>query len=187
MDIRTNLDRLEPAQLRPLGLEQKKAVNELKERLFFFLQVSDGDFPSGEGSIAPQSTEGAKLRLKLSKEHSGFTFIQEPRRAADMLHHHSGGKCSDALLMAMSADKDQMVATLGEVERDADDDGQITSTSTVSAADPSAAAVSFHTGESPGTYMEPIEMDLVFPKPKKNVGLLCCFGVPGDGQGDSVE
>ena len=115
MDCRSTLDRLEPAQLRSLEqVDEKQAVNELKNRLFFFLQVTDPDFPEcidGSGT-APQSPEGSHLKLKLSNEHSGFTFVSEPARAAEMLRHHSGGKCSDALLMAMSSDKEQVAATI---------------------------------------------------------------------------
>jgi hypothetical protein len=36
----------------------------------------------------------------MSHEHSGFTFQAEPSVAAEMLSLHSGGKCSEALLLA---------------------------------------------------------------------------------------
>mmetsp|Transcript_22320 Transcript_22320/g.66151 ORF Transcript_22320/g.66151 Transcript_22320/m.66151 type:complete len:149 (+) Transcript_22320:1242-1688(+) len=42
--------------------------------------------------------------LKLSVEHSGYTFELEPRKAAELLKKHSGGKGSQALLMSMARD-----------------------------------------------------------------------------------
>ncbi|KAL7564294.1 hypothetical protein ACA910_014356 [Epithemia clementina (nom. ined.)] len=119
MDFRSNLDRFEPAQLRALNPIEKAmiAVNELKDHLFFFLQVGDEEFPTGgdEDSLqAPCCQEGSTLRLKLSDEHCAFTFVLEPSRAAEMLLYHSGGICSDALLMAMSVDKEKMANTLSK-------------------------------------------------------------------------
>ncbi|KAL7564295.1 hypothetical protein ACA910_014357 [Epithemia clementina (nom. ined.)] len=120
MDFRSRLDRMEPAQLRRQSANNKKdekAVNELKERFFFLLNVNDEDFPSTNGEAkaarsstralqAPQGKAGPHLRLLMSHEHSGFTFVLEPTRAAEMLIHHSGGKCSEALLMAMGKERE---------------------------------------------------------------------------------
>jgi hypothetical protein len=39
-------------------------------------------------------------QVTLSHEHSGFTFQPDPAVVADMISFHSGGKCSEALLMA---------------------------------------------------------------------------------------
>jgi hypothetical protein len=41
----------------------------------------------------------------LSHEHQGFTFEPDPKRAAEMIRHHSGGKGSEALLMALKRDE----------------------------------------------------------------------------------
>lgn len=41
-------------------------------------------------------------QLRLSVEHSGFKFEPEPEIAAEKLKLHSGGKCSQALRLAMS-------------------------------------------------------------------------------------
>lgn len=49
MDVRKQLDRLNPAGLRPSATLDKShkpvLVNEYKHRLFYFLLVSDDDFP----------------------------------------------------------------------------------------------------------------------------------------------
>ena len=96
-------DRLQPAPLGGnTGTKRDEASYNLpnlyKSRLFFFLPVTDADFPS-EG-VHPMGTEGKHLYLKLSVEHSDFIFQPEPTDAAKMLEYHSGGKCSQALLMA---------------------------------------------------------------------------------------
>lgn len=43
-----------------------------------------------------------QLQMRISHEHSGFTFEPEPSKAAEMVKLHSGGKVSEALLMSMS-------------------------------------------------------------------------------------
>lgn len=136
IDMRSSLHRLEPASLRTVTKVNKEGIellrNEHKHRLFFFLSVTDKDFPSqGE---SPMGSVGRHLRvsrfscigqrssvtvrpnaspphsqLKLSIEHSGFLFQPEPTEAADMLKLHSGGKVSEALLMAM--DKDSSIGS----------------------------------------------------------------------------
>lgn len=40
---------------------------------------------------------GSYLFLKLSHEHSGFTFEKDLKTAASLLKHHSGGHCTEAL------------------------------------------------------------------------------------------
>jgi 8-oxo-dGTP pyrophosphatase MutT (NUDIX family) len=117
LDFRSRLDRLEPARIRG-NLDEDKgdnnfAVNEYKQRLFFFLQVKDKDFAKYSNgvalSVAPQSRQ-KNVQLKLSHEHSGFTFEPEPSRAAVLLKHHSWGKCSEAPLMAMKQDVTAMTS-----------------------------------------------------------------------------
>ena len=47
-------------------------------------------------------TFSISVQLKLSTEHSGFTFEKDPAKSVQLLKAHSGGKGSQALLMAMS-------------------------------------------------------------------------------------
>lgn len=102
LDVRSNVERLQPARLRLSQTVDKSGntmlVNEYKNRMFFFLLVTDDDFPK-EGREAFGSSH---LKLKLSVEHSGFTFQPDPMIATDMLEHHSGGKVSEALRMSLS-------------------------------------------------------------------------------------
>lgn len=46
---------------------------------------------------------GQHLKLRLSHEHTGFTFEKEPEKAIELMQHHSGGKVSEALRMAFRA------------------------------------------------------------------------------------
>ena len=45
----------------------------------------------------PLCGQGSYLFLKLSHEHSGFTFEKDLKNAPSLLKQHSGGHCSDAL------------------------------------------------------------------------------------------
>jgi hypothetical protein len=121
LNVQSQLDRLKPAQLGNGG----SLPNEHKDRLFFFLNVNDSDFT--DDGVHPMSDQGGHLKvsfpdnpmtitagswnltvvivllqLKLSDEHSGFIFQPEPVTSAGMLKVHSGGKVSQALLMATS-------------------------------------------------------------------------------------
>jgi 8-oxo-dGTP pyrophosphatase MutT (NUDIX family) len=64
IDLRASLDRIIPASLR-LSNEVIKGrevmLNELKNRLFFFVSVNDSDFPSV--GIGPTGREGSHLRV----------------------------------------------------------------------------------------------------------------------------
>mmetsp|Transcript_12863 Transcript_12863/g.24434 ORF Transcript_12863/g.24434 Transcript_12863/m.24434 type:complete len:230 (-) Transcript_12863:33-722(-) len=107
IDMQCQLDRLRPAQLKTDGNSKPSSFslpNLYKSRLFFFLPVTDRDFPKEGGNTSPMGTIGKHLKLKMSVEHSGFIFQAEPMEAASMLQHHSGGKCSEALLMAQGKD-----------------------------------------------------------------------------------
>jgi hypothetical protein len=53
--------------------------------------------------------------LKVSVEHSGFTFQSEPKEAAEMIKLHSGGKMSEALLMAM--EKESFALPISKIEQ----------------------------------------------------------------------
>ena len=46
------------------------------------------------------TTNAQHLKIRLSMEHTGFTFEQKPERAIQLLQYHSGGKISQALKMA---------------------------------------------------------------------------------------
>jgi hypothetical protein len=104
MDFLRQLDRFQPAALKKAA-GSKGLPNELKSRLFYFLTVSDRDFPSN--GVAPVGTSGRYLHLRHSVEHSDYIFQPEPTEAAEMLKYHSGGKCGQAFLMAMGPSSDQ--------------------------------------------------------------------------------
>jgi len=114
IDVRSDMDRLEPAPLREKDTDEKLLKNEFKDRFFFFLHVSDSDFlPAAEkdGTTQAHGALVPNIRLKLSDEHSGFMFEPNAIRAAELLRLHSGGKCSNALLMAMSHDEGAPLTT----------------------------------------------------------------------------
>lgn len=115
IDIRNDLDRLNPVRLRvetlPMESGTQNKINcELKKRLFFSVQVTDEDFWTkdncDEGTIkklglaSAMNKELSHLMLKLSAEHQGFCFESDPLRAAQRLMHHSGGKITKALQMS---------------------------------------------------------------------------------------
>jgi len=111
IDLRENLDRLQPSPLREeatLGEEGLPLLsNELDKRLYFYLELDDNDFlrTSKRGGLSsPMGKEGPDLQLKLSKEHSGFVFEKDPEKAAELVEKHSGGKGTEAIVMALSRD-----------------------------------------------------------------------------------
>eukprot|EP00571_Detonula_confervacea_P015783 CAMPEP_0172299750 /NCGR_PEP_ID=MMETSP1058-20130122/1984_1 /TAXON_ID=83371 /ORGANISM="Detonula confervacea, Strain CCMP 353" /LENGTH=65 /DNA_ID=CAMNT_0013009305 /DNA_START=847 /DNA_END=1044 /DNA_ORIENTATION=+ len=53
------------------------------------------------GLIQPLNTKPEHLMLKLSHEHQGFIFEPDATKLGDLLEHHSGGKVSKALRMAI--------------------------------------------------------------------------------------
>lgn len=108
IDVRTELHRIQPKQLRPKGNDDSitdQLACELKNRLFFSLHIHDEDFPNG-GTYAGHDTDLGQndkvdedysyIRLKLSIEHSGFIFERETDKVIKLLLKHSGGKCSQA-------------------------------------------------------------------------------------------
>ena len=107
VDIRHQLERLQPAALRSSST-QKELACEIKHRLFFFLAVTDDDFLSADKTteplIGPLGTEGRHLQIKSSVEHSGFDFEKDPKVSVQKLRKHSGGVPSQALSMAMARD-----------------------------------------------------------------------------------
>ena len=161
MDILRQLDRLDPAPLHN-DPSSNPLPNLYKSRLFFFLSVTDDDFP--KGGITPMGTVGKHLKLRLSVEHSGFIFQPEPSVAAEMLKHHSGGKCSEALLMAQGGGNQypKKQSTVAETKED-------------------PLGGKTHKGQSTGTEEDNAEpgsrglpTDLL-PPPKKESDC-CCFG-----------
>lgn len=121
MDLRRSLDRVIPTrlydenQLAKMKLKNEKVVNEYKGRLFFTVRVTDHDFLRGEDlPIAdaaflqrPMGAQPPNLMLKLSHEHQGFAFEQDPDIAVTLLQHHSGGKVSKALTMSTAVGQQQ--------------------------------------------------------------------------------
>lgn len=70
MDLRDDLTRFEPAALRTANTRSKKhgvevLTNEYKKRLFYFLSVTDNDFPT-DGGKHPMGKDGKNLRVSLS-------------------------------------------------------------------------------------------------------------------------
>lgn len=100
------LDRLQPVQLRENSHDKLNC--ELKKRLFFKICLHDSDFVTtgiesklSMGLIQPLNIKPPHIMLKLSHEHQGFTFEPDATKLEDMLEHHSGGKVSKALRMAL--------------------------------------------------------------------------------------
>ncbi|KAL3775931.1 hypothetical protein ACHAW5_011321 [Stephanodiscus triporus] len=110
MDIRSELDRLQPARL--WDSSKDSLINVLKFRLFFKLRLEDSDFAAGDieskislGLVQSMNTSPPHLMassiLKLSHEHQGWRFEADAMKAVDLLVDHSGGKVSKALEMAV--------------------------------------------------------------------------------------
>ena len=110
IDLRNDLNRLQPVQLRKSKKDGSFTTScVLKHRLFFKICFTDDDFVTDGfdsmvtlGLSRSMNTEAPMLMLKLSEEHQGFLFEPDPRRAIDLLNQHSGGKVSTALDMAMA-------------------------------------------------------------------------------------
>lgn len=129
IDLRNRLDRLQPVQLRKSEKDNEllPTLFVLKHRLFFKICFKDDDFETkgfdsmvSLGLSQSMNTEAPMLMLKLSEEHQGFRFEPDPRRAVDLLTHHSGGKVSKALGMAL-AQGDINEVTSASLERDESD------------------------------------------------------------------
>lgn len=105
IDIRTQLHRLEPVRLYKDG-DETALVNALQNKLYFFLNVTDDDFFKGveeeeAGLTYPQGEHGKNLGLRISHEHSGFIFENDPLQSVEKLAKHSGGAGARALRMSM--------------------------------------------------------------------------------------
>ena len=107
INVQDELHRLQPAALKSSNTATELSC-EIKNRLFFFLAVTDNDFLSpdktSEQLVAPLGTEGRHLKIKYSVEHSGFDFEKDPNVSVQKLKKHSGGIPSQALAMAMARD-----------------------------------------------------------------------------------
>ena len=131
IDVRgpEEINRLKPMRLlveeeRLLGDDDSKNKNkdttpivviEYKNRVFFNLRVTDSDFAdvaslssSSSSPLTPcRSSSGcvhpppSHLRLRLSHEHSGFAFADDPLKASHLVKKHSGGVPSEAILAAV--------------------------------------------------------------------------------------
>lgn len=138
IDLRNNLDRLQPVQLRQ-GNNKKEEDNTngltcvLKHRLFFKICLTNDDFVT-EGfdskvalglsqSMNTEQGPSIPLMIKLSHEHQGFLFEPNPRKAVDLLTQHSGGKVSTALSLAIAQGEIKDVIIAGSsTNNDNDDD-----------------------------------------------------------------
>jgi 8-oxo-dGTP pyrophosphatase MutT (NUDIX family) len=121
IDVRSELDRLLPPFLHPQTNEAMP--NESDHRIYYFLIVTDDDFPKIQlappsapltAPMRPDGNSGQQrrllevddsptrhVRLRLSHEHSGFTFQVDTAQAAIDIQYHSGGKNSVALRKAL--------------------------------------------------------------------------------------
>ena len=88
-------------------------VLEHRNRFWFNLRVTEQDFPQfgdnlqlpmpNDNSVVSSHNESVRssLKLQLSHEHSGFMFEKDFLAASSLLKKHSGGTCSEAILMAL--------------------------------------------------------------------------------------
>ena len=75
----------------------------IKKRQYFTLQLTDEDsIENADGNVA-KPISGEAFYLKLSSEHTGFTFVSDVHAASEMIKKHSGGHGSNALLVVASA------------------------------------------------------------------------------------
>lgn len=86
VDVRSELDRLELASF-------SDGSDALKRRQFFRLRLTAAD---AVGAKKPDS--GEEFALRLSHEHVGYVFEQEPTKFANWVAQHSGGNCRQAVL-----------------------------------------------------------------------------------------
>ncbi|CAE8701714.1 unnamed protein product, partial [Polarella glacialis] len=79
-----------------------EAQLKLGTRSFFEVQLSDADSMDPQShltdGLAAPITGEANFWLRLSHEHTGFSFEQDLQRAAEAVQQHSGGRCSQAIL-----------------------------------------------------------------------------------------
>jgi hypothetical protein len=75
--------------------------------MFSTIQQADNKGISDDPLSGPleNAKSGHHLKLRLSHEHTGFTFENQQETAIDLLKYHSGGKVSEALRMAFRAIK----------------------------------------------------------------------------------
>ncbi len=132
MDFRGQLERVVPAPLRLKANEASSKSNGvvglscmLKHKCYFTLNVTDEDFDVGverngaSGSLHPQTANGSHLTLKISHEHSGFIFENDPWETIKKIQKHSGGTGSAALRMSMTTNQNpEDVNGKGDVDED---------------------------------------------------------------------
>ena len=106
MDVRGQLERLDPVPLYGGNLKGKGGrglMNMLDNKLYFSLNVTDDDFLRyQEGLKQPNDEHGNHLSLKISHEHSGYIFVNDPMQSIEKIVKHSGGTGSRALRMSMT-------------------------------------------------------------------------------------
>ena len=100
MDVRGQLERLDPVPLH--GKHHGLVQNMLENKLYFVLNVTDEDFlTEQEGLKHSDDDNGKHLALRISHEHSGFIFVNDPLQSVDKIVKHSGGTGAKALRMSM--------------------------------------------------------------------------------------
>ena len=116
--MRDQLERLTPVILKDNVQSANGKIdleNMLDGKIYFNLNVTNEDFlTDGEkvrddesigvqsGIIGPMDANGKHLKLKISHEHSGFIFENNPLQSIEKIAKHSGGAGSAALRMAMN-------------------------------------------------------------------------------------
>mmetsp|Transcript_2427 Transcript_2427/g.4518 ORF Transcript_2427/g.4518 Transcript_2427/m.4518 type:complete len:306 (-) Transcript_2427:216-1133(-) len=103
IDVREQLNRLEPVRLYKDSDDTTSLVNMLQNKLYFFLNVTNDDFllTGEDGLTYPQGENGKDLALRISHEHSGFIFENDPLESIEKLFKHSSGTGARALRMSM--------------------------------------------------------------------------------------
>lgn len=115
INVQKELERVTPVSLRDTAVAAKEVYCEIKERLYFSLNVTDNDFFSKskladdnyktKGYVTPMGKDDSDIMLKISVEHSGFTFEPNLAKAANMIEKHSGGNGKRALQLYLQRNR----------------------------------------------------------------------------------
>jgi len=113
IDVRGQLERLDPVSLHGGRMHitdddgKDELDNVLEHKAYFALKVTDEDFLSEqEGLTHPNDENGKHLALRISREHSGYIFVNDPLQSIDKIVKHSGGTGAKALRMSIESNPD---------------------------------------------------------------------------------
>mmetsp|Transcript_1971 Transcript_1971/g.3560 ORF Transcript_1971/g.3560 Transcript_1971/m.3560 type:complete len:327 (+) Transcript_1971:133-1113(+) len=79
----------------------KYVCHEYKSRWFYTVRLSDSDFTCPPSSGVRCSSPSIDVRLNLSNEHVGFTFVKDLLLVSALIKSHSKGVPSESVIMAM--------------------------------------------------------------------------------------